>query len=141
MGPAPFQLNGGHGEASAAVHKAAAVGESVTNELAVSVKGDQVECSRNGAVVATCPNAEVLTTAKLKSTDGAWGIRFAHNTDVTVTMPVITKQPIAIAITVMSRPVAAPLAASATRPPSEPGHPCHGLRPRSGRRATIRYHA
>ena len=37
FGPAAFQLNGGHGEANAAVHKAAAPGEPVTQEIAVSV--------------------------------------------------------------------------------------------------------
>src|ERR1700730_15750061 len=44
FGPAPFQLNGGHGEANAAVHKAAAKGEPVTQDIAVSVKGDKVSC-------------------------------------------------------------------------------------------------
>ena len=52
FGPAPFQLNGGHGEANAAVHKAVAAGEPVTQEIAVSVKGDKVECAINGTVAA-----------------------------------------------------------------------------------------
>ena len=40
FGPAPFQMNGRHSEENAAVHKAAAVGEPVTQEIAISVKGD-----------------------------------------------------------------------------------------------------
>src|SRR5205807_2585854 len=38
FGPAPFQLNGGHGEMNAAVHKAAGVGSPVTQDIALSVK-------------------------------------------------------------------------------------------------------
>ena len=34
MGPAAFMMNGRSGEQNAAVHKAAAVGETVTNEVA-----------------------------------------------------------------------------------------------------------
>ena len=37
FGPAPFALNGGHGEANAAVHKAAAAGSPVSQDIAVSV--------------------------------------------------------------------------------------------------------
>jgi hypothetical protein len=84
MGPASFKLNGG-GEANAAVHKAAGPGESVTQEIAMSVKGDKVTCSINGAVVGTYEKASVIGAGKLKSTDGVYGIRFAHNTDATVT--------------------------------------------------------
>jgi hypothetical protein len=85
FGPAPFQLNGGRGAASPAVHKAAAVGEPVKQDIAVTVKGDQVSCSINGTTVATYTKAEVVGAGKLKSTDGVYGIRFAHNTDATVT--------------------------------------------------------
>src|SRR5882724_4504201 len=52
FGPAPFQMNGRRGEANPAVHKAAAQGEPVTQEIAVSVKSDRVECAINGVVVA-----------------------------------------------------------------------------------------
>jgi hypothetical protein len=92
FGPAAFQVNGGRGQQNAAVHKAGAVGEAVTNEVALSVKGDNVECSMNGTVVATYPKADLVTAGKLKSTDGVWGVRFAHNTEVTVTMPTMSKQ-------------------------------------------------
>jgi len=85
FGPAPFQMNGRRGEANAAVHKAAAVGEPVTQEIAMSVKGGNVTCSINGTVVATYPKADVVAAGKLASTDGIYGLRFAHNTEVIVT--------------------------------------------------------
>ncbi len=85
FGPEPFQLNGRRGEENSAVHKAAGPGEPVTQEIAVSVKGDRVECAINGTVVAGYDKAALVTAGKLKSTDGLYGLRFAHNTDVTVT--------------------------------------------------------
>jgi hypothetical protein len=85
FGPAPFQMNGRRGEANAAVHKAAAVGEPVTQEIAVSVKGGRVECSVNGTVVAGYDKADVVAAGKLASTDGIYGLRFGHNTEVIVT--------------------------------------------------------
>src|SRR6476661_5911905 len=81
FGPKPFQLNGGRGEANAAVHKAAGKDQPVTQEIAVSVKGDQVQCAINGTVVASYPKSQVVGEGKLKSTDGVYGVRFAHNTD------------------------------------------------------------
>jgi len=90
FGPAAFQLNGRR-EASDAVHKAAAVGEPVTQEIAMQVKGDKVSCIINGTVVKTFDKSELVTAGKLKSTDGVYGIRFAHNTDATVTDLKITK--------------------------------------------------
>ncbi len=91
FGPAPFQMNGGRGEANPAVHKAAGKGEPVTQEIAVSVKGDRVECAINGTVVAGYDKPAVVTAGKLTSTDGVYGLRFAHNTDVIVTGLSITK--------------------------------------------------
>ena len=91
FGPEPFQMNGRRGEANAAVHKAAGQGEPVTQELAMSVKGDRVDCSINGTVVASYDKAALVTPGKLKSTDGIYGIRFAHNTDATVTGLSMTK--------------------------------------------------
>src|SRR5580698_7080810 len=84
FGPGPFQMNG-PGEESPAVNKAAGKGEPVTQEIAISVKGDRVECSINGAVVAGFDKAALVTAGKLKSTDGIYGLRFAHNTEVLVT--------------------------------------------------------
>ena len=91
FGPAPFRMNGGRGQANDAVHKAAGQGEAVTQEIAMSVKGDKVSCSINGTVVATYDKAEVVAPGKLKSTDGVYGFRFAHNTEGTVSDFKMTK--------------------------------------------------
>ena len=91
FGPAPFQLNGGHGEANAAVHKAAAAGSPVTQDIAVSVKGDNVTCAINGTVVGTYKKSDVVGTGKLKSTDGVYGLRFSHNTEGLVSGLAVTK--------------------------------------------------
>lgn len=89
FGPAPFQMNG-RGAEDPAVNKVA-VGEPVTQEIALSVKGDKVECSINNKVVATYEKSALVTAGKLKSTDGVFGIRFAHNTEVFVTGLKMTK--------------------------------------------------
>lgn len=91
FGPEPFQVNGRRGETNAAVNKAAGPGEPVTQEIAVSVKGDKVECAINGTVVGSYDKATLVTAGKLKSTDGVYGIRFAHNTEATVTGLSVTK--------------------------------------------------
>jgi hypothetical protein len=91
FGPEPFQMNGRRGEANAAVHKAAAAGEPVTQEIAMSVKGGKVECSINGTVVASYDKAAVVAAGKLAATDGIYGLRFAHNTEVIVTGLSVTK--------------------------------------------------
>ena len=91
FGPQPFQMNG-MGSANAAVHKAAGKGQSVTQEIALSVKGSRVECAINGTVVAGYDKADLVTSGKLKSTDGVYGIRFAHNTEAIVTGLTVTRQ-------------------------------------------------
>ncbi len=91
FGPAPFQMNGPRGAADAAVNKAAGPGEPVTQEIALSVKGDKVECAINNKVVATYNKSDLVTTGKLKSTDGVYGLRFAHNTEALVTGLQVTK--------------------------------------------------
>ncbi len=91
FGPEPFQMNGRRGEENAAVHKAAGPGQPVTQEIALSVKGNRVECSINGTVVAGYDKSALVTAGKLKSTDGVYGIRAAHNTDLTVTGLRVTK--------------------------------------------------
>ncbi len=91
FGPEPFQMNGRRGEANAAVKKAAAQGEPVTQEIAVSVKGDRVECAINGTVVAGYDKTAVVAAGKLKSTDGIYGVRFAHNTEAIVSGFTMTK--------------------------------------------------
>jgi hypothetical protein len=91
FGPAPFQVNGRRGEPNDAINKAAGVGQPVSQEIALSVRGDKVECSINGTVVGSYDKAAVLGAGKLESTDGIWGIRFGHNTDATVTGLTMTK--------------------------------------------------
>ena len=83
FGPEPFQMNG-RGAEDPAVNKAAGVGQPVTQEIAISVKGDKVECAINNKVVASYNKSDLVTTGKLKSTDGIYGVRFAHNTEAMV---------------------------------------------------------
>jgi len=91
FGPAPFQLNGPRGAADPAVNKAAGQGQPVTQEIALSVKGDKVECSINNKVVGSYNKSDLVTAGKLKSTDGIYGVRFAHNTEVVVSGLKLTK--------------------------------------------------
>jgi len=84
FGPDPFQMNGPRGAANPAVNKAAGKDQPVTQEIALSVKGDKVECSINNQVVASYNKSDLVTAGKLKSTDGVYGVRFAHNTEVLV---------------------------------------------------------
>ena len=91
FGPKPFQMNGRAPAADPAVNKAAGVGQPVTQEIAMTVKGDKVSCSINKKVVASFDRSALVTAGKLKSTDGVYGIRFAHNTDATVTGLKVTK--------------------------------------------------
>lgn len=84
FGPAPFRLGGRGATANPAVHKAAAVGQPVTQEIAVTVKDGKVSCAINGTVVATFDQSEVVGAGKLKSLDGTYGLRFGHNTEVKV---------------------------------------------------------
>jgi hypothetical protein len=90
FGPASFQMNG-RGEPNEAVAKAAGKDQPVKQEIAMSVKGDKVECAINGKTVASYDKAALVTAGKLKSTDGVYGIRFAHNTDATVSGLTMTK--------------------------------------------------
>src|SRR5207248_1579617 len=83
FGPAPFRMNGREGEANAAVHRAAAPGQPVTQDIALSVKGDKVACLINGTVVATYARADVVAPGKLKSTDAdaVFGMEYAQAED------------------------------------------------------------
>jgi len=91
FGPEPFQLNG-RGAANEAVNVAAGPGEPVSQEIAVSVAGDTVECSINGTVVGSYPKSEIVTDGRLMSTDGLYGVRFGHNTEGTVSDLTLTSQ-------------------------------------------------
>lgn len=92
FGPKAFQVNGARAEANASVHKAAGPKQPVTQDIAVSVKGDKVECSVNGTVVGSYAKAAIVGAGKLKSTDGVYGLRFGHNTEVIVTGLSLIKQ-------------------------------------------------
>jgi hypothetical protein len=91
FGPQPFQLNGRRGGMAPAVNRAAGAGSPVTQEISVSVKATTIDCSINGTVVGTYEKAAVVTAGQLKSTDGVYGIRFAHNTEGLVTGLAMTK--------------------------------------------------
>jgi hypothetical protein len=91
FGPAPFMMNGFFGKANGAVHKASGRGQPVIQHIALSVINSKVECAINGAVVASYNKAALVTDGKLKSTDGVYGLRFAHNTDVLVTGLTMTR--------------------------------------------------
>jgi len=85
FGPAAFAVGGRTPVANPAINKAAGKNEPVSQTIAVSVKGDKVECSINGTVVGSFPKTDLVGAGKLKSTDGVYGVRFGHNTDVVVT--------------------------------------------------------
>jgi hypothetical protein len=89
-GDSTFRLNG-RGEEHAAIHKASGVGASVTQEIALSVKGDKIECAINGQVVGSYDKSAAVGPQKLTSTDGVYGIRFGHNTDAVVKGLTLTK--------------------------------------------------
>jgi hypothetical protein len=89
-GDTTFRLNG-RGESHAAINKASAVGASVTQEIALSVKGDKIECAINGQTVGSYDKSAVVGPNKLTSTDGVYGIRFGHNTEATVKGLALTK--------------------------------------------------
>ena len=86
FGPAPFQMagEGFAGKADPAVHEAAGVGQPVTQQIALQVKGDRVSCLINGKAVWSAPKEDVVAAGKLKSTDGVYGLRFTHNVEATV---------------------------------------------------------
>jgi hypothetical protein len=91
FGPEPFQVNGRRPEANDAIRQAAGQGQPVTQEIAVSVNADKVECAINGTVVGSYDKAAVVGEGKLKSTDGVYGVRFGHNTEVLVKDLTVTK--------------------------------------------------
>jgi len=67
------------------VHKAAGIGQPVTQEIAWIVKGGKAECSINGAVIASYTKDQLVTAGKLTSLDGVYGLRFTHNVEAVVT--------------------------------------------------------
>ena len=88
-GPTVFTLL--REQPNAAVHKAPAVGQPVTQEIMWRVKGGRAECSINGTVVAGYNKPEIVTSGKLQSTDGVFGIRFTHNVEAVISGFSMTK--------------------------------------------------
>lgn len=85
-----FRLGGNRPIANDAIRKAGADG-TVTQEIALSVKGGAIECAVNGAVIATHPVSDAVGPGLLPSTDGIVGLRIGHNLDVVVTGFAVTK--------------------------------------------------
>lgn len=83
FGPAVF--NQLRSQPFPSVHKAAGVGQPVTQEIAWIVKGGKAECSINGAVIASYTSDQLVTAGKLTSLDGVYGIRLTHNVDTIIT--------------------------------------------------------
>ena len=92
MGPAPFSVSARKPEPGASINKAAGKDQPVKQDIALSVNGDKIECSVNGTVVGSYNKADVVGAGKLTSTDGVYGLRFAHNTEVQVTNFKMTKK-------------------------------------------------
>ncbi len=89
FGPAVFTLQ--PATPNPAVHKAAGVGQPVTQEIAWRVKGGRAECSINGVVITGYDKAQLVGAGKLQSTDGVYGIRFTHNVEAVITGFSMTK--------------------------------------------------
>ncbi|MDX2184088.1 MAG: hypothetical protein SFW08_08895 [Gemmatimonadaceae bacterium] len=85
FGPAPFQVSARRPTAHPAIKRAGGPGESVSQEIAISVTDSRVSCSINGTEVASFAKADVLGDGKLKTTDGFGGVRVGHNAEVIVT--------------------------------------------------------
>ncbi len=81
FGAEPFQLNGRRAQQHDAVNKASGQGQPVTQEIAIDVDEENVTCIINGEEVASYPISEVVGEGRLASTDGVYGIRFAHNVE------------------------------------------------------------
>jgi hypothetical protein len=92
MGPAPFQVSARKPEPNAAIAKAAGKMSPVKQDIALTVSADKIECAINGTVVGSYNKADVVAAGKLKSTDGVYGVRFAHNTEATVSNLKMTKK-------------------------------------------------
>jgi hypothetical protein len=62
----------------------AAADQPVTQDIQWSVMNGTAECSINGTSVGKWTTADLVGEGKLKSLDGVYGIRVAHNIDVKV---------------------------------------------------------
>ena len=67
------------------MHRAAALGQPVSQDIVWTVKGGRAECAINGTVVAGYDKAQLVAAGKLRSTDGVYGFRFSHNVEAVIT--------------------------------------------------------
>jgi hypothetical protein len=74
-----------------AVKKAEGPEAQVVQDVAMSVRGDKVECTVNGTSVWSAAKADVTGAGKLASTDGIAGIRVNHQLEVHVDDFAVTK--------------------------------------------------
>ncbi len=90
--PGTFRVGGNAPTANAAIHKAAAPGETVTQDIQWTVKDGKATCSINGTAVGTYDKADLVAAGKLDSLDGVYGIRISHNVEAIVSGFGMTKQ-------------------------------------------------
>jgi hypothetical protein len=57
----------------------------VTQDIQWTVKSGKAECSVNGAVIASYTKDQLVTSGKLTSLDGVYGLRFTHNVEALIT--------------------------------------------------------
>jgi hypothetical protein len=74
-----------------AVVKATGPEAEVVQEVGWTVKGGRAECVINGKVVAGFDAPQIVGAGKLEATDGVYGIRLSHNSDVIVSNFGMTK--------------------------------------------------
>jgi hypothetical protein len=82
FGPSPHE----------AVHRAADIGEPVSQEIAWKVGNGRAECLVNGIVVASYDRAQIVGPGRLQSTDGVYGLRLTHNVEAVITGFTATKE-------------------------------------------------
>jgi hypothetical protein len=75
-----------------AVHRASALGEPVSQEIAWKVHDGSATCLVNGVAVASYPKGQVTGAGRLRSTDGIYGIRMTHNVEAVITGLRVTKE-------------------------------------------------
>ena len=91
-GPKPFQMNGRRGEANRRGQEGGGHRASPSRRKSPSrSKGTRSSARSTAPSSAATTRPTLVTAGKLKSTDGVYGIRFAHNTEATVTGLTMTK--------------------------------------------------
>ena len=79
FGPEPFKMNGLLSGSNAAIHKAAGRGQPVTQDISLSVRGDDVACSINGTTVASYDKNALVACRRVNITSSCLHlIRYVH---------------------------------------------------------------